>query len=417
MRNFTLTQLISPEVLQQIQDAFSDFTGLAALTTNEDGVPVTEGSNFTNFCTNIIRGTPKGLKCCQKCDRQGAIMTMSSGCPEVYSCHAGLVDFAAPIMINDKIIGSFIGGQALTKDLDEDFCRAKAEEYGIDPEVYIAESRKAVRMSPEQVERAAKMIFDISKALSALAVHSFAEIEKSRSLEITARSQSDYIMGVISEIFGATQEYIRTAREAVSSGDAEKMKTALQQIADGRSGAVGMISDSLTYLSMVGKTFRMQEDVYDPRNNVAEVIDNIRRRLEPSGVEISFEISEKIPEFLLGDAGSMCQLIDKAISLSADHGGKIISILVDSIKRCYAEIIKISITTDRLTISDELIDKFNRMMREDDVLCQGEFHELGLSLARSLLHSMSGDFLLKRIGSGAEYIFTIPQLEVRGGDI
>ena len=106
MRNFTLTRLIKPEVLQQIQDAFSDFTGLAAVTTNADGVPVTRVSNFTNFCTNIIRGTDIGLRCCQKCDKDGAVKTMHSGCPVVYRCHAGLIDFAAPIMFNGRMIGT-----------------------------------------------------------------------------------------------------------------------------------------------------------------------------------------------------------------------------------------------------------------------------------------------------------------------
>ena len=34
---------------QKIQDAFSDMSGMAALTTDRDGVPVTQGSNFTEF--------------------------------------------------------------------------------------------------------------------------------------------------------------------------------------------------------------------------------------------------------------------------------------------------------------------------------------------------------------------------------
>ena len=45
-----LTDLIDIETLQELQDAFSDFTGMAAITTDKNGVPVTNYSNFSEFC-------------------------------------------------------------------------------------------------------------------------------------------------------------------------------------------------------------------------------------------------------------------------------------------------------------------------------------------------------------------------------
>ena len=42
--------------LQQIQDDFSDATGLAAIAVGKHGEYITEGSNFTDFCfTNESR--------------------------------------------------------------------------------------------------------------------------------------------------------------------------------------------------------------------------------------------------------------------------------------------------------------------------------------------------------------------------
>ena len=418
MRNFTLTQLIKPEVLQQIQDAFSDYTGMAAVTTNADGVPVTKGSHFTNFCTNIIRGTEKGLRCCQKCDKQGAVQTMKTGCPAVYRCHAGLVDFAAPILVDGQMIGSFVGGQVLTDELDEEFCREKAKEYGIDPELYLTEAKKALKKTPKQVERSAKLICDISKALSTMAVQSFCEIEKSRSLEIAALSQSEHIMSVVSDISDITRSYIRTAREAVGSGDPEKMKAALELISNDGAGTAGMLKDSLTYMNMIGKKFNMNEDEYDPRVTVTGIVDSIRRRVENSGVKLSLVLTENLPNRLLGDAGTMCQLIDKVVSLTVDHGGKEISITIDSEKSSYAELLCIRVVADRLDVTDAVLEKLNFFMKQkDDFTLSGAFQELGMPLARSLLHSVCGEFQLKRSGVGAEYIIHIPQLEVRGGAV
>lgn len=43
--------------LQQIQDSFSNATGLAAIAVDDKGEYITEGSNFTEFCMKYTRGS------------------------------------------------------------------------------------------------------------------------------------------------------------------------------------------------------------------------------------------------------------------------------------------------------------------------------------------------------------------------
>ena len=74
-----LTDLIDKETLQKIQDGFSNMTGIAALTTDADGIPVTEGSNFSEFCMKYTRSTEKGCKSCIECDKWGAELAMKKG--------------------------------------------------------------------------------------------------------------------------------------------------------------------------------------------------------------------------------------------------------------------------------------------------------------------------------------------------
>ena len=90
-----LVDLIPVETLQKIQDSFSKMARMASLTTDENGVPLTEGSNFTEFCTEFCRKSPIGRARCEKCDRDGAITVLQTGKPTSYFCHANLVDFAA----------------------------------------------------------------------------------------------------------------------------------------------------------------------------------------------------------------------------------------------------------------------------------------------------------------------------------
>ena len=109
-----LTDLIDRKALQDIQDIFSQVTGVAALTTDANGVAVTNGSNFSDFCMKYTRNSPIGCMRCAQCDKEGAKMALEEGKSVVYTCHAGLRDFAAPIMVCDKLVGCFIGGQFLT---------------------------------------------------------------------------------------------------------------------------------------------------------------------------------------------------------------------------------------------------------------------------------------------------------------
>lgn len=94
---------------QRIQDLFSDATGLAAIAVDSQGEYISRGSNFTDFCMKYTRGNAEGLKRCEKCDREGK---------GSYFCHAGLMDFAADLMINGEKVGAVIGGQVLPQKPD-----------------------------------------------------------------------------------------------------------------------------------------------------------------------------------------------------------------------------------------------------------------------------------------------------------
>lgn len=135
--------------LQQIQDSFSNATGLAAIAVDDKGEYITEGSNFTEFCMKYTRGSELGGKRCKKCD------TDNTG---TYFCHSGLMDFSIDIMIGDKKVGSVIGGQVLPSEPDEEEFRKKAVELGVDPDAYIRALRKVPIRTEEQIRSSAELL-------------------------------------------------------------------------------------------------------------------------------------------------------------------------------------------------------------------------------------------------------------------
>ncbi len=135
--------------LQEIQDAFSDSTGLAAIAVGMDGKYLTEGSNFTDFCMKYTRGSAEGNRRCIKCDNE---------CTGTYFCHAGLMDFSIDIMLEGEKIGAIIGGQVLPEEPDEEKFRETAKELGIDPDAYIEALRKVPISTEKRIRASAALL-------------------------------------------------------------------------------------------------------------------------------------------------------------------------------------------------------------------------------------------------------------------
>lgn len=110
MKLFNLNEIVDLDVLNTIQDKFAESTGLAAVTVDYAGTPITSYSNFSPFC-NTVRKDKRCLKLCNKCDSYGGLEAARSHTPYIYKCHLGLVDFAIPIVLNGHYLGSIMSGQ------------------------------------------------------------------------------------------------------------------------------------------------------------------------------------------------------------------------------------------------------------------------------------------------------------------
>ena len=114
----TLRNIVDVEMLQDIQKRFSDATGCGIIIADQQGIPVTIPTNFTSFC-NYIRSSEEGLKCCVLSDQKVGQIAAEQTKPIMHYCHSGLVDVAAPIILNGEYLGSVLCGQLLVEERDE----------------------------------------------------------------------------------------------------------------------------------------------------------------------------------------------------------------------------------------------------------------------------------------------------------
>ncbi|MGI6108644.1 MAG: sensor histidine kinase [Eubacteriaceae bacterium] len=108
-KNIELKDVLDLNVLQKIQDSFAESTGLAAIVVDKEGNPLLEYSNFTDYCLSVRK--TKACKDCFHSDAQGGFQAAESLSPQVYLCHAGLVDLAVPIFVDDQYVGAILAGQ------------------------------------------------------------------------------------------------------------------------------------------------------------------------------------------------------------------------------------------------------------------------------------------------------------------
>lgn len=190
-KEMTLTDYISVEMLQKLQDAFSNMTGMAALTTDKYGVPVTNGSNFTDFCTVYTRESQIGRRRCEQCDKTGAENAKKNGHICVYECHAGLIDYAAPIMVNGEMIGCVIGGQVLPEKTKPEKYREIAKEIQVDPDAYVKALETVYILDRKKIDNAANFLYVTANVLSEMAYNKHLA-DVSNALLIEKNKQLDF---------------------------------------------------------------------------------------------------------------------------------------------------------------------------------------------------------------------------------
>lgn len=137
------------EQFEEIMANWAAATGLATVAVGADGEYISQCYNFTDFCINLTRGSAEGKKRCEKCDREGK---------GVYSCHAGLIDFAIDLVVNGEKVGSIIGGQVLPDHPDPEQFRKVAREIGVDEDAYLAALQKVNVRSKEAVTASANLL-------------------------------------------------------------------------------------------------------------------------------------------------------------------------------------------------------------------------------------------------------------------
>ncbi len=120
-----IIHLFGREKLETIQESLSKATGLAFITVNYKGDPITSATAFCAYCEKV-RSIPAALEQCKFSDAFGSIQAATTQKTNVYFCPCGLLEVAIPIIVRGHYLGGFIGGQIRCLDAPDTVSRLSA---------------------------------------------------------------------------------------------------------------------------------------------------------------------------------------------------------------------------------------------------------------------------------------------------
>ncbi|MDE7299672.1 MAG: PocR ligand-binding domain-containing protein [Lachnospiraceae bacterium] len=409
-----LADLIDTKVLQKMQDAFSDMLNVAALTTDAEGVAVTEGSNFSDFCIKYTRSSALGCARCKQCDREGAERALAWGEPVIYNCHAGLMDFAAPIKVDGKIVGCFIGGQVLTEPPNPDRIREIAREIGVDPEEYLAAVYKVKVFGRDAVKKAASFLFTIADALSSMAQNQYLVHKANFELARSENMKSDFLANMSHEIRTPMNAVIGMAEMALREQLPVAAREYITQIKEAGKSLLTIINDILDFSKIESGKMDISEVDYEPMSIVYDVANIVMTRLKDKDVELVLDIAPNLPSRLFGDNIRIKQILLNITNNAAKFTthGKIV-VRVDYVDMDSDRIeLRISVEDTGIGIREEDIGKLFQSFQQLDSKRNRNIEGTGLGLAISqrLLTLMDGEIRLEsEYEKGSKFSFSLPQ--------
>ena len=324
-----LQDIFDMDFIQHFQDEFARAVGMTAVTVDLDGTPVTHPTDWTDFCMKYTRGCPKGKARCEKCDADNGAKAAREGKPQVYECHAGLMDFAAPIMLNGKQVGSVLGGQVLTQPLDEEKYRRVAREIGVDPEAYVAAARKVQVVDKARLDHAAQTLYLFAGAFSKMGYY-----------QPRLKQMSESINDTTMHVSAAMEQLAASARDVDSNQKAlsEEIKT-VSEVAGKITEFTRLIEDIAKQTQLLG----LNASIEAARAGAAGagfsvVAEEIRKLAENSKSAVA-----EIQNF----TGQISQSVDKTVE-KGEGTSEIVSQQAKAIEECASDLMGLSQTSTEL---------------------------------------------------------------------
>lgn len=177
-----LQDLINLEHFQNLQDRLNEIYSFPSAIIDNAGNILTSTA-WQELCTQFHRKNKNSERLCIQSD-QYILSHLHDAKPAVsYHCPHGLVDNAAPIIIDGVHYGNFFTGQFFLKKPDLNFFRAQARKYGFDENAYLSAVKKVPIWTQKQLDNYLLFIKELINIISESGLKKLKEIEIRKQIE------------------------------------------------------------------------------------------------------------------------------------------------------------------------------------------------------------------------------------------
>lgn len=189
--NYTLKELLDIPRLLELLDSLDEVHCIPSAIVDTEGTVLT-ATGWQGICTKFHRVNPATEKKCIESDRLIEAGLGDKTPHVVYICPMGLVDAAAPIILEGTHIGNVFTRQLFTEPPDETYFVNQARQYGFDESEYLAAMRKVPIFPKEKLKKNLTVISNLVQMLAELGL----QHKRQRDTEDSLRKSEEALLAV-----------------------------------------------------------------------------------------------------------------------------------------------------------------------------------------------------------------------------
>ncbi len=166
-KEIDIETLLDIPKLQLLMEDFHRFMNIPLAIIDLKGNVLVQ-SKWSRACTDFHRVHEESCKKCIESDIDISHKLDEGQDFSVYKCSNGLIDCAAPIVINGKHLANFFIGQFVTEEPDIEFFTNQAKFFGYDVDDYISAIKDAVIVSEDRLPHILGFLKEITEIISTL---------------------------------------------------------------------------------------------------------------------------------------------------------------------------------------------------------------------------------------------------------
>lgn len=172
-KTLTLTQLVEPSLLQQLQNSFAELAEIDIKILDLEGNLLTKPTRVCQLCS-LLQKNPAGKANCRKAAQEVNKIIAQRG-PQrtipLYPCYSGLSHLVVPITIQDSQlgnihVGTIVGSGIATRPLDYGYLQSLARNFQIDNHSFLEATQKIKSYSPRKLLSTSNLLATIANSIS-----------------------------------------------------------------------------------------------------------------------------------------------------------------------------------------------------------------------------------------------------------